>query len=62
MQTPFLFLLYMFYPLTHPVFLYLHHSADVSDDLKDLLFKMLDKNPENRITVPQIKVSLYEPV
>uniref|UniRef100_A0AAR2JE91 calcium/calmodulin-dependent protein kinase n=1 Tax=Pygocentrus nattereri TaxID=42514 RepID=A0AAR2JE91_PYGNA len=31
-------------------------DADVSDDLKDLLFKMLDKNPETRITVPQIKV------
>uniref|UniRef100_A0A673IKG6 Si:ch73-62l21.1 n=1 Tax=Sinocyclocheilus rhinocerous TaxID=307959 RepID=A0A673IKG6_9TELE len=32
------------------------NSADISDDLKDLLFKMLDKNPETRITVPQIKV------
>uniref|UniRef100_A0AAY3ZW51 calcium/calmodulin-dependent protein kinase n=1 Tax=Denticeps clupeoides TaxID=299321 RepID=A0AAY3ZW51_9TELE len=31
-------------------------DADVSDDLKDLLLKMLDKNPETRITVPQIKV------
>uniref|UniRef100_A0A4W4GNE9 calcium/calmodulin-dependent protein kinase n=1 Tax=Electrophorus electricus TaxID=8005 RepID=A0A4W4GNE9_ELEEL len=31
-------------------------EADVSDDLKDLLFKMLNKNPETRITVPQIKV------
>lgn len=40
----------------------LHHSADVSDDLKDLLFKMLDKNPENRITIPQIKASLYKPL
>uniref|UniRef100_A0A7N8YLQ5 calcium/calmodulin-dependent protein kinase n=1 Tax=Mastacembelus armatus TaxID=205130 RepID=A0A7N8YLQ5_9TELE len=30
--------------------------ADISDDLKDLLLRMLDKNPENRITVPQIKV------
>ncbi|XP_004075019.1 calcium/calmodulin-dependent protein kinase kinase 2 [Oryzias latipes] len=30
--------------------------ADISDDLKDLLFKMLEKNPETRITVPQIKV------
>ncbi|XP_026995844.1 calcium/calmodulin-dependent protein kinase kinase 2 isoform X2 [Tachysurus fulvidraco] len=39
---------------TQPVELPEH--ADVSDDLKDLLFKMLDKNPENRITVPQIKV------
>uniref|UniRef100_A0A8C7XBQ3 calcium/calmodulin-dependent protein kinase n=1 Tax=Oryzias sinensis TaxID=183150 RepID=A0A8C7XBQ3_9TELE len=30
--------------------------ADISDDLKDLLFKMLEKNPETRITVPQIKI------
>uniref|UniRef100_A0A4W4GK74 Protein kinase domain-containing protein n=1 Tax=Electrophorus electricus TaxID=8005 RepID=A0A4W4GK74_ELEEL len=34
----------------------LPEQADVSDDLKDLLFKMLNKNPETRITVPQIKV------
>ncbi|MBN3296102.1 KKCC2 kinase, partial [Amia calva] len=34
----------------------LPEHADVSEDLKDLLFKMLDKNPETRITVPQIKV------
>lgn len=33
------------------------NSADISDDLKDLLSKMLEKNPETRITVPQIKVS-----
>lgn len=31
-------------------------QADVSDDLKDLLLKMLDKNPETRISIPQIKV------
>ncbi|KAA0719876.1 Calcium/calmodulin-dependent protein kinase kinase 2 [Triplophysa tibetana] len=31
-------------------------NADMSDDLKELLLKMLDKNPESRITVPQIKV------
>uniref|UniRef100_A0A7N6AY18 calcium/calmodulin-dependent protein kinase n=1 Tax=Anabas testudineus TaxID=64144 RepID=A0A7N6AY18_ANATE len=30
--------------------------ADISDDLKDLLLKMLDKNPETRISVPQIKI------
>uniref|UniRef100_A0A673BGX8 calcium/calmodulin-dependent protein kinase n=1 Tax=Sphaeramia orbicularis TaxID=375764 RepID=A0A673BGX8_9TELE len=30
--------------------------ADISDDLKDLLLKMLDKNPETRISIPQIKV------
>ncbi|MBN3322478.1 KKCC2 kinase, partial [Atractosteus spatula] len=34
----------------------LAEHVDVSRDLKDLLFKMLDKNPETRITVPQIKV------
>ncbi|XP_073791172.1 calcium/calmodulin-dependent protein kinase kinase 2 isoform X1 [Danio rerio] len=34
----------------------LPENAEISDDLKDLLFKMLDKNPETRITVPQIKV------
>lgn len=32
------------------------NSADISDDLKDLLLKMLDKNPETRISIPQIKV------
>uniref|UniRef100_A0A674D0K2 calcium/calmodulin-dependent protein kinase n=1 Tax=Salmo trutta TaxID=8032 RepID=A0A674D0K2_SALTR len=31
-------------------------DADISDDLKDLLLKMLDKNPESRISIPQIKV------
>ncbi|XP_068190378.1 calcium/calmodulin-dependent protein kinase kinase 2-like [Antennarius striatus] len=34
----------------------LPEPADVSDDLKDLLLKMLDKNPESRISIPQIKV------
>lgn len=34
----------------------LPENADISDDLKDLLLKMLDKNPETRITVQQIKV------
>lgn len=34
-----------------------YNSADISDDLKDLLLKMLDKNPETRITIPQIKVN-----
>lgn len=34
----------------------LPEPADVSDDLKDLLLKMLDKNPETRISIPQIKV------
>nr|XP_014339622.1 PREDICTED: calcium/calmodulin-dependent protein kinase kinase 2 [Latimeria chalumnae] len=31
-------------------------QQDVSEDLKDLILKMLDKNPENRTTVPQIKL------
>ncbi|XP_062867076.1 calcium/calmodulin-dependent protein kinase kinase 2 isoform X2 [Trichomycterus rosablanca] len=39
---------------TQPVELPEH--AEVSDDLKDLLLKMLEKNPESRITIPQIKV------
>ncbi|XP_055009703.1 LOW QUALITY PROTEIN: calcium/calmodulin-dependent protein kinase kinase 2 [Boleophthalmus pectinirostris] len=34
----------------------LPENAEISDDLKDLLLKMLDKNPGTRITVPQIKV------
>ncbi|XP_073334091.1 calcium/calmodulin-dependent protein kinase kinase 2 [Pagrus major] len=34
----------------------LPERADISDDLKDLLLKMLDKNPETRISIPQIKV------
>lgn len=33
------------------------YSADVSEDLKDLLLKMLDKNPESRISISQIKVT-----
>ncbi|XP_071761270.2 calcium/calmodulin-dependent protein kinase kinase 2 [Centroberyx gerrardi] len=39
---------------TQPVELPEH--ADISEDLKDLLLKMLDKNPETRISVPQIRV------
>ncbi|XP_078523632.1 calcium/calmodulin-dependent protein kinase kinase 2 isoform X2 [Lissotriton helveticus] len=31
-------------------------QPDISDDLKDLITHMLDKNPESRITVPEIKV------
>ncbi|XP_054467892.1 calcium/calmodulin-dependent protein kinase kinase 2 isoform X2 [Anoplopoma fimbria] len=34
----------------------LPERADISDDLKDLLLRMLDKNPETRISIPQIKV------
>ncbi|XP_059827467.1 calcium/calmodulin-dependent protein kinase kinase 1 [Hypanus sabinus] len=29
---------------------------EISEDLKDLLLQMLDKNPDTRITIPQIKV------
>uniref|UniRef100_A0A8B9ZUT1 Calcium/calmodulin dependent protein kinase kinase 1 n=1 Tax=Anas zonorhyncha TaxID=75864 RepID=A0A8B9ZUT1_9AVES len=31
-------------------------EAQISDELKDLILRMLDKNPETRITVPEIKV------
>ncbi|XP_068101240.1 calcium/calmodulin-dependent protein kinase kinase 2 isoform X1 [Hyperolius riggenbachi] len=31
-------------------------QPEISDDLKDLILKMLDKNPESRISVPDIKV------
>ncbi|XP_061763931.1 calcium/calmodulin-dependent protein kinase kinase 2 isoform X1 [Nerophis ophidion] len=34
----------------------LPERAEVSEDLKDLLLKMLDKNPESRISIPQMKV------
>ncbi|XP_062333976.1 calcium/calmodulin-dependent protein kinase kinase 2 isoform X2 [Osmerus eperlanus] len=34
----------------------LPEQANISEDLKDLLLKMLDKNPETRISIPQIKV------
>lgn len=39
------------------IFDFCRNSADISDDLKDLLLKMLDKNPESRISIPQIKVN-----
>lgn len=29
----------------------------ISDELKELILRMLDKNPETRITVPEIKVN-----
>lgn len=32
--------------------------TNISDDLRDLLLKMLDKNPESRITIPQMKVKV----
>uniref|UniRef100_A0ABM5F2H9 Calcium/calmodulin-dependent protein kinase kinase 2 isoform X2 n=1 Tax=Pogona vitticeps TaxID=103695 RepID=A0ABM5F2H9_9SAUR len=31
-------------------------QPDISDELKELITQMLDKNPETRITVPEIKV------
>nr|XP_056715304.1 calcium/calmodulin-dependent protein kinase kinase 2 [Euleptes europaea] len=31
-------------------------QPDISDELKDLITQMLDKNPESRITVPEVKV------
>ncbi|KAI8844003.1 kinase-like domain-containing protein [Chytriomyces cf. hyalinus JEL632] len=31
----------------------------IDDQLKDLLVKMLDKNPETRIRIPEIKVKIY---
>lgn len=32
---------------------------DIAEDLKDLITRMLDKNPESRIVVPEIKVLGY---
>lgn len=31
----------------------------ISNDLRDLIEKMLDKDPNKRITLPQIKVIFY---
>ncbi|XP_051828717.1 calcium/calmodulin-dependent protein kinase kinase 2 isoform X4 [Antechinus flavipes] len=31
-------------------------QPDIADDLKDLIVRMLDKNPESRIIVPEIKI------
>lgn len=31
--------------------------SQISDELKELILRMLDKNPETRITVPEIKVN-----
>lgn len=33
---------------------------EISEELKDLILKMLDKNPETRIGVPDIKVGELE--
>lgn len=40
-----------FFPLIRP---------EISEELKDLILKMLDKNPETRIGVPDIKVGELE--
>ncbi|KAK2102776.1 hypothetical protein P7K49_020443 [Saguinus oedipus] len=37
-------------------------QPDIAEDLKDLITRMLDKNPESRIVVPEIKVPLAWPV
>ncbi|NWI71541.1 KKCC2 kinase, partial [Todus mexicanus] len=34
---------------------------EVTDFLKDLITRMLDKNPESRISVPEIKVLTQPP-
>ncbi|NXW10429.1 KKCC1 kinase, partial [Fregetta grallaria] len=34
-------------------------EAQISEELKELILHMLDKNPETRITVPEIKVHLW---
>lgn len=39
-----------------PVFFLPLFRPKVSEELKDLILKMLDKNPETRIGVPDIKV------
>jgi hypothetical protein len=33
-----------------------YHRPDVCKELKDLIVRMLDKNPYTRITIPEIKV------
>ncbi|KAG7272869.1 hypothetical protein CRUP_029309 [Coryphaenoides rupestris] len=38
----------------------LPEHTEISEDAKDLLLKMLDKNPESRISIPQIKVTEEE--
>uniref|UniRef100_A0A8C5S2L9 Calcium/calmodulin dependent protein kinase kinase 2 n=1 Tax=Laticauda laticaudata TaxID=8630 RepID=A0A8C5S2L9_LATLA len=34
-------------------------QPDISDELKDLITQMLDKKPESRITIPEIKLHLW---
>lgn len=42
--------------LVNCVLLFSSLRAQISDELKELILRMLDKNPETRITVPEIKV------
>lgn len=36
---------------------FLSYRPSISTDLKELIERMLDKNPETRITIPEIKVT-----
>lgn len=35
-------------------------SIEISEDMKDLILRMLDKNPDTRIKLPEIKVIAYK--
>ncbi|XP_043938037.1 calcium/calmodulin-dependent protein kinase kinase 1 [Protopterus annectens] len=35
------------------------NTPEISEELKDLILRMLDKNPENRITIPEIKSHVW---
>lgn len=47
----------IFTSLVNCTLLFYFLRAQISDELKDLILRMLDKNPETRITVPEIKVN-----
>lgn len=34
---------------------------EISEELRALILRMLDKNPDTRITIPEIKVTTEEP-
>lgn len=34
---------------------------EISEELRTLILRMLDKNPDTRITIPEIKVTTEEP-
>ena len=45
------------FPMQTPIkFCILLHRPVIGEDLKELIQLMLDKNPETRITIPEIKV------